>query len=952
MHPAGSRSTTRLLASLVALAMVAVAPLCLIWVAGTASAVCHRGPESIRRGVGMRSRSATCSTDRLTESVVVDVILRVASAAAWVAVGVIARHDRRRDRPHGPPRRDGASDVRGLGWSQRFARFVATGLIVVLPTTHAARAEVHAVPARATIASPASRRVGVSASVRAGSPIPQPGDVSIVNARYTVQAGDSVFQIAQRLTGADRGRTVAVAEQILDLNLDRAMTDGQRFTNVAYIEPGWVLLLPAGLASPAVDALAVAEPSAVHVVERGETLWSIAGDALGAPTRWPEIWEQNRGATMAGDRVFDDPDLIIPGWGLDLPVDDVQVAVPAGRRTAGRRPGCSTRSRQSPPLRPPRRSVSPPSITTPPTVPPIIAHAPPAAGTALAEPSAVDRPATVRATGTAMIDGRRMFGLDHAAMLSAGRAHPDRCAPTAPAPRSARPAGRVPMPSRGSRTTERALRRSAPTNDCSASTSRSERLPVSSCARDRQILAVMVDVHGAVEIALSAPCPADEPFISTGDRWHLAATTATDSLVPAARPVGVPCVSIVQLGVDIGRPRPVRRARSARRARRRCRARARRRGRHRDRCDPRDVGARRGLATGRRRTRSGGVRRSSSPRRMRLVRRRVRTSPRRSSEALHSRASRRSRCVRGSPVARPGAGGRAGRVRLRRRGRRRAPRSGGAGLGVVVAGQRRPRTPVLFDQGSTWRLDPLGIDVVPLGLDRLPNCRRSPSWSKTRSPRTVDELAATDRDGRRYEGAGTARRCRRGRCSSAFSGRSTSSRAPLPSGLRTIEDARIDRLAGHAPWTFDAHTRPYCVELDVRDATFPTSSPRHAWAMARTSNHRPARSGWAARSPRISAPRSGAHRRRARRTSFGDGTTTLARPAIQVLRPAVQLIRGMPFEGTSYLWPDAEGLTSNFVLLATSAASELARHHLAFGQIDAVFWRPARVCACCPATRT
>ncbi len=46
----------------------------------------------------------------------------------------------------------------------------------------------------------------------------------------------------------------------------------------------------------------------------------------------------------------------------------------------------------------------------------------------------------------------------------------------------------------------------------------------------------------------------------------------------------------------------------------------------------------------------------------------------------------------------------------------------------------------------------------------------------------------------------------------------------------------------------------------------------------------------------------------------------------------------MPFEGTSYLWPDAEGLTSSLVLLATSAASDLARHHLALGQIDAVFW--------------
>ena len=36
---------------------------------------------------------------------------------------------------------------------------------------------------------------------------------------YTVQAGDSVYEIAQRLAGADRGQTVAVAEQILDLNL-------------------------------------------------------------------------------------------------------------------------------------------------------------------------------------------------------------------------------------------------------------------------------------------------------------------------------------------------------------------------------------------------------------------------------------------------------------------------------------------------------------------------------------------------------------------------------------------------------------------------------------------------------------------------------------------------------------------------------------------------------------
>ncbi len=60
--------------------------------------------------------------------------------------------------------------------------------------------------------------------------------------------------------------------------------------------------------------------------------------------------------------------------------------------------------------------------------------------------------------------------------------------------------------------------------------------------------------------------------------------------------------------------------------------------------------------------------------------------------------------------------------------------------------------------------------------------------------------------------------------------------------------------------------------------------------------------------------------------------------AIDTLRPAVELIRDMPFAGTGYLWPDAEGITSNLVLLATSAATELAGHHLSMGDVDGVFW--------------
>jgi hypothetical protein len=52
---------------------------------------------------------------------------------------------------------------------------------------------------------------------------------------------------------------------------------------------------------------------------------------------------------------------------------------------------------------------------------------------------------------------------------------------------------------------------------------------------------------------------------------------------------------------------------------------------------------------------------------------------------------------------------------------------------------------------------------------------------------------------------------------------------------------------------------------------------------------------------------------------------------------AVAWISGVPFDGTSYLWPDAEGIASNFVLLATAATSELAAHCLSVGDIEGVF---------------
>ncbi|MEQ1874730.1 MAG: bacterial transcriptional activator domain-containing protein [Ilumatobacteraceae bacterium] len=60
--------------------------------------------------------------------------------------------------------------------------------------------------------------------------------------------------------------------------------------------------------------------------------------------------------------------------------------------------------------------------------------------------------------------------------------------------------------------------------------------------------------------------------------------------------------------------------------------------------------------------------------------------------------------------------------------------------------------------------------------------------------------------------------------------------------------------------------------------------------------------------------------------------------AIEILRPGLELVAGMPFAGTGYLWPDAEGVTSSLVLLATGAAIELANHYLSLGDVEGVFW--------------
>jgi hypothetical protein len=60
--------------------------------------------------------------------------------------------------------------------------------------------------------------------------------------------------------------------------------------------------------------------------------------------------------------------------------------------------------------------------------------------------------------------------------------------------------------------------------------------------------------------------------------------------------------------------------------------------------------------------------------------------------------------------------------------------------------------------------------------------------------------------------------------------------------------------------------------------------------------------------------------------------------AISELHRGLELVRDLPFAGTGYLWPDAEGITSQLVLNVITAAVMAAELNLIRGDIDGVFW--------------
>ena len=288
-------------------------------------------PQSIGRSGGLRALFAEPLTDRA----LADVAIRIALLVAWSAVLVFVvtvvaetAHMLRHGGHHLP-------DVRGLRWSQRGARAIAAGLVALLPVlTHARRVRrrrwcrfVVARPAGGCCARGTDARSidsATAAPIVASSPaiIPPAGE-------YVVRAGDSVFGIAHQLAGPDEHAVATYAERILDLNLGREMSGGDRFTNPGLIDVGWVLQLPP----------ADAAPSGAAASSASGTRWCRASRCGRSPTTSSATRRSGRscstpiaGRTFDDGRMLVDPALLRPGWDLVVPVeasDEIAAGAPA-----------------------------------------------------------------------------------------------------------------------------------------------------------------------------------------------------------------------------------------------------------------------------------------------------------------------------------------------------------------------------------------------------------------------------------------------------------------------------------------------------------------------------------------------------------------------------------------------------------------------------------------------
>jgi nucleoid-associated protein YgaU len=209
----------------------------------------------------------------------------------------------------------------------------------------------------------------------------------------TVERGDSAWSLAEKHLGNPmRWR------ELWDLNRHTSQPDGRMWNNQQTIVPGWILRIP-GTA----DSAATTEGSHTYSVVRGDSLIDIAEDELGDGNRYGEIYDLSRDIDQPDERHLTDPNLILPGWTLEIPGEVVapealasEIAPPVERPAATK----PVTPAMTPPTSVPSTTVAP--TTTQPAAPIMVPTT--ASPSTVAAPTSWPPPTT---NGTAVSSGHR-----------------------------------------------------------------------------------------------------------------------------------------------------------------------------------------------------------------------------------------------------------------------------------------------------------------------------------------------------------------------------------------------------------------------------------------------------------------------------------------------------------------------------------------------------------------
>lgn len=263
-------------------------------------------------------------SDALTGGAIADMTVHKAIAlviwVAWVQVAVavvVEAWSLLRGRAARPAPLTFSAVQLGVG------RLLSSALLlsaVIHPRAAYAVASAPPAPAAAPQAlAPAEAPVLAAPSTSASAPSFEASDAG--TKEWIVHQRETLWGIAEQALGDGRRY-----REIADLNQGRAQPDGSTFTDPGAIRTGWVLLLPP-------DATVEATPAGSHRVVPGDSLSSIAQARLGDAGQWSTLWELNRDRPQPNGSVFSDPNLLRPGWVLDLPsapaLDNVVVTAPS-----------------------------------------------------------------------------------------------------------------------------------------------------------------------------------------------------------------------------------------------------------------------------------------------------------------------------------------------------------------------------------------------------------------------------------------------------------------------------------------------------------------------------------------------------------------------------------------------------------------------------------------------